>query len=149
MIEIIWIRSQTGTFIPYVYNSIFHRNRKTQNTKTYWKCSHRNCSVRLINEGDVFYAVEGTHMHTSNVNKIYILEMKEFTQYKIHNRPHLIGQEAFNKSLRDLSRFYNFDMSILYIFPSFDSLKTSIYRFEKNIFPSSILNVEDCDASYF
>ncbi|KAG0441679.1 hypothetical protein DMUE_0866 [Dictyocoela muelleri] len=120
----------------------------TQNTWKYNKMIHMNCSVRLIKEGDVFYAVEGDHMYTSEINKIYILQMKEILQYKINNRPHLTGKDAFKVSLRDPAVFIILKC-LYYQIPSFDSLKTSIYNFKSKILSSSNLNAENWYASYF
>ncbi|MGL6130113.1 MAG: hypothetical protein ACRCZ9_00690 [Fusobacteriaceae bacterium] len=88
-------------------------------------------------------------MHTNDSLKIYKMQLKELLHQKIIQSRHITATEAFNQSRRELCSVYNFESLITSLFPSFDSLKSVIYRYISKTRPSSSLSYQSLDPFQF
>ncbi|KAF9745482.1 hypothetical protein NGRA_3558, partial [Nosema granulosis] len=89
------------------------------------------------------------HNHTNDKSEIYKLQLKEIIQMKIWNARTISATAAYNHSRRELASLYGSNIDIVSQFPSFDSLKTIIYRYIGLIRPPSLLSQVRLDARDF
>ncbi|KAG0425574.1 hypothetical protein DMUE_6019, partial [Dictyocoela muelleri] len=148
MTRILWIKSSSGDYVPAVDGYIYNKN-KSVNGNFYWSCSHKHCHMNLRYVNGCLIVSGNIHLHTDDQSLIYKFQLKELIQFEILGNRLTTATSAYNKCRRELAISYGSEMEIEREFPSFDSLKSTIYRYISKRRPPSFLNSISLSISEF
>ncbi|KAG0420600.1 hypothetical protein EQH57_0078 [Dictyocoela roeselum] len=138
MYQIIWLKGEKGKIQPCINGYIFFFKRVLQSGLSYWACSVKDCSVyaHFLEDGSML--LNKQHEHPPDEKRVYKLQVLDILKEVIDELPFIPGKEAHEIAIRQLSSIYGDNLSIAGQFPSFNSLKSVIYRIKRNYYPSSI-----------
>ncbi|KAG0440468.1 hypothetical protein DMUE_1726 [Dictyocoela muelleri] len=137
MTEILWVYGEKKQLLPVFNGYLFHSKKVKNGAVTYWKCSVKGCNVyaNYTQDGTIF--LNKNHDHSPNEKKIYKMICIGLIRNKIRSTPFISAKSAFEDSLFFLSEVYLHSPLITRHFPSFSSVKSIIYRFKREFYPSS------------
>ncbi|KAG0427762.1 hypothetical protein DMUE_5876, partial [Dictyocoela muelleri] len=115
----------------------------------YYTCSHKHCDLNLKIMHDQYFIDDGLHNHTEYYALIYKLQLKSLIKMKIWQNRFIGATDAYNEARRELNDIYGGELIIIGCFPSFDSMKSVIYRYITQTRPSTVLSAISLNISDF
>lgn len=133
-----------------VGNFLFKKIKGNAESRCYWRCKMSSCHVRVTTVNNAVINLQGEHMHTNDMQEILKIRLKNLIKEKLILEPYMSSLNLFSHGRQALCEGCNFDPNIVSMLPSFDSVKSSIYRWKSELSPTGIiLNVEDLDPNFF
>jgi MULE transposase domain/FLYWCH zinc finger domain len=149
MNEFFWMKNQNEKDMLIVDNFIFHFNKEVH-AKTYWRCSNENCRITAISEGRSLVSLSGDHCHSSNEDKIISYQLRDIMRERLIDDPSRTAQEIYDYSKLELVNIHRHARNIMHLLPSFDKIKSNIYRWRSSLVPTgSAIDEESFRYDYF
>ncbi|KAG0434729.1 hypothetical protein DMUE_5059 [Dictyocoela muelleri] len=115
-------------------------NKNSGRGTIYYTCIHKHCDLNLKIGHDQYFIDDGLHNHTDDYALIYKLQLKSLIKMKIWQNRFIGATDAYNEARRELNDIYGRELIIIGSFPSFDSMKSVIYRYITQTKPSTVLS---------
>lgn len=132
---VIWITSERNEKIPTVDGFIYRLHSIDNDAKYYWKCKHATCSSKLETVGMTQVSHKGDHLHSNDLLEILKCQLRTLIKQKVLSDPLITSTAAFNFGISQLGDFYTWSEDYVCLFPSFDSMKSNIYRWKSSASP--------------
>ncbi|KAF9745483.1 hypothetical protein NGRA_3557, partial [Nosema granulosis] len=147
---IFWMRSEKNKEVLTFEKFVFIFCNTGTNDKIYWRCSTSGCKVTATTVGRVLFELKGEHYHSNDKEKIFQSQLRDVMKRLVANEPFRPAQEIYDCAKEELANLNSHDCDIAHLFPSFDSVKTNIYRWKSAVAPSGRFISEDTfDFNFF
>lgn len=132
-----------------VESFLFEATKRMSGGKTYWHCQTATCLVRVISFEQNLLEVKGEHLHSDDKKKLMEYKMKEVLKRLSLSKPFKPALEIYQETIDILLENEMWSLDQIDILPSFDSLRSCIYRWKGRDIPGGLISEETFDFNFF
>ncbi|KAG0430305.1 hypothetical protein DMUE_5677, partial [Dictyocoela muelleri] len=144
-----WIQSEKNKDVLVLDNFLFVTTKRMPCGKIYWHCRTGTCRVKAISFEQTLLEVKGEHLHCDDKKELMVYKMKEILQCLSLSKPFKPALEIYQETLDFLLEAEMWSQDQINLLPSFDSLRSIIYRWKTSVMPVGSLSEDTFDLNFF
>jgi hypothetical protein len=150
MQNIFYLKSSKQADLLVIDYFVLIKNKIEIDCKIYWKCSTYNCPVTAKTLGQDLVGLLMGLNYSDYRDKVISIQLRYIMKSFVLSQPYRSAQDIYDEAKQTLDERYIWSFSIARLLPSFDSVKSNIYRWKSQERPSGrMFDAESFDFDFF